>query len=339
MSSISVTNLTAEHLPQAAALAAEAYEGERLHVPVLPERPTYDQEIAAALTRWLGRAPGVAAMHGDRLVGYLIGIPVPKMRGRHRGIYVAEWANGAAGTNRDLVYRYMHEALSEKWVANGCMTHAVSVYSHDQEALDAWFWSSFGLLVVDAVRDLSPLKAQVPPGIEIRKATVDDLDEVVRIRVAQQRYMARPPIFMPLLEFEAAKDRREFLENPANALFLATRGGRAVAYIQWEPEGHGTARAVHDPGTVAITGAYTEDEYRRGGIGAALLGTLVDQAKQAGYRRVSVDFESFNIYGSRFWLKHFTPVCYSVIRYLDDRILWAGKDRPTSTASSPGTFP
>jgi hypothetical protein len=33
-----------------------------------------------------------------------------------------------------------------------------------------------------------------------------------------------------------------------------------------------------------------------------------------------VDFEPQNIPAAHFWLKHFQPVCYSLIRHVDERI-------------------
>ena len=33
----------------------------------------------------------------------------------------------------------------------------------------------------------------------------------------------------------------------------------------------------------------------------------------------SVDFESANLPGSKFWLRHFEPVAYSIIRHIDPR--------------------
>jgi hypothetical protein len=31
-----------------------------------------------------------------------------------------------------------------------------------------------------------------------------------------------------------------------------------------------------------------------------------------------VDFEAANVAASRFWLRHFSPVCYSLIRHVAD---------------------
>lgn len=41
----------------------------------------------------------------------------------------------------------------------------------------------------------------------------------------------------------------------------------------------------------------------------------------------SVNFESYNVSGSNFWMRYFTPVCFSLIRRIDERIGWANKYR------------
>jgi hypothetical protein len=33
-----------------------------------------------------------------------------------------------------------------------------------------------------------------------------------------------------------------------------------------------------------------------------------------------VSFEPMNLLGTRFWLKYFKPVCFSVVRHIDDRL-------------------
>jgi GNAT superfamily N-acetyltransferase len=74
---------------------------------------------------------------------------------------------------------------------------------------------------------------------------------------------------------------------------------------------------------VAITGAYTREGVRGTGIGTALLWHGFEWARSSGYRHCSVDFESANLSGSRFWLRHFEPVCHSLMRRVDGRLAWA----------------
>jgi len=54
-------------------------------------------------------------------------------------------------------YRLMYARLSERWVANGCFKHAVSLPAGDAQVAEAWHSLGFGLNVFDAVRDRSPV--------------------------------------------------------------------------------------------------------------------------------------------------------------------------------------
>jgi hypothetical protein len=40
-----------------------------------------------------------------------------------------------------------------------------------------------------------------------------------------------------------------------------------------------------------------------------------------------VDFESANLPGSAFWLRHFEPVAHSLMRRVDSRLAWAHAER------------
>ena len=63
------------------------------------------------------------------------------------------------------------------------------------------------------------------------------------------------------------------------------------------------------------------------GIGTALLRHGFEWARSSGYTHCSVDFESANLPGSRFWLRHFEPVCHSLMRRVDPRLAWANARR------------
>jgi hypothetical protein len=56
-------------------------------------------------------------------------------------------------------------------------------------------------------------------------------------------------------------------------------------------------------------------------LASNILGNVLNWGLKNNMKRCSVDFESANIEGRKFWLKHFNPVCYSAIRKLDDRFV------------------
>jgi GNAT superfamily N-acetyltransferase len=78
------------------------------------------------------------------------------------------------------------------------------------------------------------------------------------------------------------------------------------------------AGVIRDPGTASITGAFTLSERRGQGVATALLDAALAWARDRGYVRCAVDFESMNVEARRFWLRWFTPVVLTMARRLDD---------------------
>lgn len=338
MSPLRIVPLTEELLGEAALLAAGRFRAERMHVPHLVAKYEDFGQLLPRIHRAHNRAPSAAALDGDRLVGFMTTVLVEELRGPYRGAYVGEWGHAVAGDmpgeRRQYIYRRMYELLGEKWVKNGCFAHAVTLYAHDQDAINAWFWSHFGMCCVDAMRGLDPVRASVHDDDDfyIHQATADDMDAIVYLKELHARYMAESPLFMPVVELKGLRKRyEEWLSEESHIMYLAFRGDKPIAYMQWEPSYDGASYIITDPKTASITGAFTLEEHRGGGVGSALLDEVLRAARAGGFERCSVDFESHNIYGSRFWLRYFQPICYSVFRQVDERIAWAPHDRRPDT--------
>jgi hypothetical protein len=110
------------------------------------------------------------------------------------------------GENRVKTYRAMYKSVSEKWVQNGCLTHAITIMSHDNEAIDLWFRNGFGMHVVNAARTLDSLPGNINGGIEIRKCKVDDIEPVIHLLIGLKKHMASSPIYLPLINVKSSKD-------------------------------------------------------------------------------------------------------------------------------------
>jgi len=93
------------------------------------------------------------------------------------------------------------------------------------------------------------------------------------------------------------------------------------------PSQEDASYVILDEKTASITMAFTKEHLRGRGIGATLLKHSLDWAKSEGYERCAVDFEPENVLGRSFWLRHFEPVSFALIRQVDGRIAWAHKDR------------
>ncbi len=308
-------------LPDAAVLAARAWQRERAVMPLLPglEDVNFDRELAGILADGL---PMVAAWQGDRLVGYLGGWPVDALFSSHKGVYTPHWAHAAEGEDREAVVFALYTTAAGAWVARGHLSHAVTVLAHDEEALRLWGWLGFGPRCVDAMRPLTPPTGLPATGVEARRATPADIALVLPLHRAHGEYYPNAPLFMPLVEMEDAAGLAGWMEKPGNALWLALRGSEALCYMMTTD--HGMCHAANDAGTVNICGAFTSPQARGAGAATTLLAAIVQWAQGAGFQRLGVDYESFNPAGGRFWRRHFTAYTSGMHRMVDDRIVGMG---------------
>jgi len=310
-----------EHLEDAARLFAERIKTERELSPLLPVRFEDYNTILPRLKNLSQKSPGVAAICKKKLVGFLLGLLLPSWRGR-RSVYVPEWAHAETGETREKVFNEMYSCLASRWIADGCFTHLVGVLAHDMETIDVLFWLGFGLAAVDAMRDLGDVAGPFAD-VEIRRAGIEDIDIVMSLSHGQTRFMSTSPAFMAQT-VESGKDyHQNLIQNPSVASWLAFYNGEAVSRLQIGPSHEDAAYIISDEKTASITAAFTKEQVREQGIGASLLKHSLDWAKSAGYERCAVDFEPENVLGRSFWLKHFQPVCFALIRQIDPRIAWA----------------
>lgn len=311
-----------KHIEDAGNLVLSAYKTERDAVPVLPLQDGFPEKIRNELAG-LARTglPGFAALEGGKLVGFLAGYPLEKFFSRSPGVYIPLTGHGAAGLDRRLIYQRLYEAASGVWVGEGRLMHSLSMPAHDAEAVDAWYWLGFGLRCVDAIRPLSAVATKHDIKLDIRKASPEDAETLFPLHTEHCRYYRNAPLFMPHVDVEAGLDEfRQWLMGEGNHLWAACDGGRPVSYMRI-CQGSGNCFATRDPSSHHVCAAYTAADVRCGGVGAALLSAIVTWLRERGSDRLSVDYESFNICGSRFWGKHFTPFLLSPVRYIDDRIV------------------
>ncbi len=335
-----IEDLRPAHLNDAAELVASAYRRERECEPSLPARFEDAAEFLPWLENLCGKAAGVAAVEGGKLVGFLLGMDIPSLKGTERGTHCPEWAHAAGGDDRAGTYHLMYRHLAARWVGSGCFTHVLTLFAHDREAVEAWFETSFGLLVIDACRPLGPVAGvgRDPRGagrvagadclatglkVEVRQAGPEGIPLVLPLGHGLQRHLASAPTFLPRLAVEDEAHWGEWLARPDHHLWLALLDGQAVAYIRGERSTEEACYVIRDPATFSLTGAYTAESLRGRGVASRLLGVAVEWARANGYARCTVDFESANTVGREFWLRHFEPIAYSLIRRVDERIAWA----------------
>ena len=312
-----IARLTSEHVPEAAALVSARYRRLCLDIPELPPRYGEVDVVQPMLLNLVGAAPGFVATKGGRLVGVLAGVTIPSFKGR-RTVYCPEWAHASEQGARGIDER-LYAAAARAWADDGCSCHLISQLAGDPTALDTWFFQGFGCLSIDALRDLG-LPSVRQAAANVRRATPTDLAALLTLSRGLSDHLASSPVFLASHP-EPEEVLGSQLTDERFAVWLVEEEGRPVAFMRIGPASHNACGIIVDEGTASITGAYAEPRARRKGIAATLLRACVAWAKEQGYVRCAVDCESANVEGRRFWLRHFAPICYGLMRCMDEAAL------------------
>jgi GNAT superfamily N-acetyltransferase len=310
-------DLNDNHVEAAARLALAEYFEERAAVPVLPGGEYFDL-ICNSISGMTGAGLGVAAIEDGQLAGFLTCYP-PRENffGTAMGTFSPIHGHGAVKTERKRLYSKLYQNVAAKWVKQGILSHAIALYPHDRETVESFFWNGFGLRCVDAVRDLTAIPCETFPNSIFGELSSGEIAQLVPLKNLLIEHSRSTPMFMPL----SRQDIRQVKEENArrdSRYFAAWDRDRVIAFLEIMASGENFA--AEDPGMANICGAFILPEYRGTGIFTRLLSRVIETLRDEGYLRCGVDFESFNLSGSGFWLKHFTPYTYSVVRRIDERI-------------------
>lgn len=316
---LQVTSLREEHLENAATLVSNRYKRLCEHEPHLPSRYSEITHLLPLLRNILSTSGvGVAAFRGDRLVGFLTGWLMPSFRGK-RSTYSPEWANGAELDDSQRIYEEMYSHLANDWVADKYVAHYISLFPNDVNAFKAWHWMGFGMITADALRGLDSIEGN-SVDVSIRRAELQDLEHVMRLHEALWEYMKGTPVFL-VTEKRDRSFYEKWLQDPDKVVWLADWDEEPVAFIRLGPADDDVCTIIYDKKTTSIYAAFTMEKVRGEGIASALLDHALKSARTSGYKRCAVSFEPMNLIATRFWLKYFNPVCLSVVRHIDDRLI------------------
>lgn len=312
---IQVLSLTAENIPEAAALFIQNYQQQRRDTPSLPHKMQEQPRIEQMLKSMTNHSRALAAVEDGHVVGYLGWFMIEHFRGAERkGAYIPEWGHVVRSREKMAIYQALYRIAGECWAEADCQVHAISVLAHDHAAERAWYWNGFGLTVVDAIRPIRPLQQAFDFQLSIRKATPADVAKLAEIDAEHWQHYSRSPIFMsPHIGNDAAGNAL-FLERPKNSAWLAEDQGKVVGFMRFEGYDFDSVASLEGDDGVIITGAYIRPTYRRHGAAAALLDAALRDYQSHGINYCAVTFESFNPEAAAFWPRYFEPVCFSLLR-------------------------
>lgn len=307
-----------EHIEEASLLAMANYNEERTKVTCLPEVSRIPDLLSFA-----DNGLGVAAFENRKMTGFLCCCS-PFEHAFHTeavGTFSPVHAHGAVKENRAFLYRRMYQKAAEKWVEHKIVSHAVSLYAHDREGLEAFFTCGFGLRCVDAIRPMEPLSFTAPlpltlsGGIRYEKLGKEHQYKIRYLRRMLIEHMGKSPCFM----YQSPEEIDQCLiraESGDSRIFAALAGGSAIACLELSASAE---TFVSETGGIRnICGAYCLPQHRGKGVYQGLLNHVIETLKAEGWTRLGVDYESINPTAAHFWPKYFEPYTSGVVRRIDE---------------------
>ena len=300
MPKLDIQSFADEHLDAAAALLAERHRAHRKAEPLLPNVTDFRAQVEDEWRQ--DGAFGWIALAEDEPAGYLIGSPRGEVWGEGN-----VWVGLAGHAVREPeVVRDLYPGGCRDLGRRGLRRHYALVPAHDPVLVDAWFRLSFGAQHALAIREVPADAITATPGIDVREATVDDLEAVLPLESLLFDHQRESPVFgggeLPDPD-QVRADMKEELEDPNSACLLAHLDGRAVgcatvADVSLSSMHEGLAR----PERASILGyAGTLPEVRGSGAGVALTNAVFAWAREHDYETIVVDWRETNLLSSRFW--------------------------------------
>jgi len=314
-----ISPLTIDHLSEIIQLTLTKLHQSNLVSPELVDYDFIKKSLANKLTKILSDHSGFGAFHNGLLKTYLLGFSdIPTLKGKERGSYIPPWGHYISNNDFHTFFK-LYSQLAKDWLKTDNFTHIITYLPSNTLLQENLYILGFGLLVIDAFRSLAPIPS---PPLELkfllRSMTSDDFQIFNQIEQDFCSYMQSSPTFLytspsncksPLSEF-IADDRCTFVVEYQGTLVAAIRGVLGTSNFD----------LLSQPRSIGINYAYTDPKFRGFGLGTHLVNEVLKygQDNQASY--CTVDFESANLLANRFWLKYFTPIGYSSIRKIDNRL-------------------
>ena len=320
---ISVKPFEERHLLEASQMFATKYRALQQENGLLPASFRDEAVIEGMLARMIREHPGAVAIERKRVVGYLTGYSrIPALKGGASGVYVPVWGH-CVEKPKDIeaVYAALYSQMSEEWVASQCYTQLLTYFIPDGDLEALLFGLGFGLLLIDGIRAISPLEVKRENDIEIREAGESELTGLVKMEHQLVRYLRRAPIFLnDSVDEDSLEEIRAYFLGEGTKTFVAKQNEEVISCIRGELNKGPGCDLFDVEGSLGINFAYTNAAIREKGLATRLLNELMLWGSEQGMTRCVVDFEAANLVAKRFWLRHFRPICHSVIRRIDERI-------------------
>lgn len=310
-----ISDFTHIHAEEAVALSIASYEEARDKIPVLPKTAVFPD-----LTSFADNGLGVAAFENGMMIGFLCCYkPFDNAFGstRVKGVFSPMGGNAAIAGNRAKIYAAMYQAAGDKWVRVGAVSHAVSLYAYDREALEQFFRYGFGLRCIDAIRPMELIDCAQCGEYEFSELPQTEYMSVYPLHTMLNLHQRTSPYFMNRGPDTPESFKNSYIKRKSR-FFAAKYNGELCAYLKILSTGE-TFITNHEKYR-HIGGAFCLPEHRGRGVYQNLLNFSIAVLKNEAFAFLGVDFESINPTGYGFWTKYFTAYTYGLARRIDEKI-------------------
>lgn len=317
---IKIIQFQEKHIEDTAKLFITKYLAQRKKHRELPEKYADIDVIMSMHKKMVSNNPAVVALSNQRVVGYMSGYQnIQAYKGSSSGVYIPEWAHSSIeDEQKEKIYQKLYRHLAQSWIADRCYTHCLTYFADDLLLPKFLYSFGFGMLVIEGLRPIKELKVDQLSDITLREICIEDLPELKNLSKKLNIHLNSSPIFLNSLQ---SKDdlTAKFFAKGIKA-FVAENDGQIISCIRAMIDQGPGCTIVQDVGTLGVNFGYTDPNFRGTGVATHLLNELLKWGLANEMKCCVVDFESQNIEGANFWLRYFKPICYSVIRKVDDRI-------------------
>ncbi|MFX1250686.1 MAG: GNAT family N-acetyltransferase [Promethearchaeota archaeon] len=307
-----------EYVEEAAKIFTMNYKFLREEYKELSPNFENKEIVKPMLREIIKKNPSAVALSKNKLVGYLTGYSkIPELKGSTPGVYIPEWAHSSVKSEKERIYSSLYKFLAKKWVYDGCYTHILTFFANDMILKELFFRLCFGLLVIDGIRPIKRLNVKKPSDITIREVTKRDQPTLQRIEEKLIGHLNDSPIFLN----RAVKENtiEDFLDDDVKTL-VVEKNEEIRSCMRGTLNKSDGCEILQNQGTLGINFAYTDPNSRGSGLATNLLSELIKWGSLKDMHRCTVDYEAQNLEGTDFWMKYFNPICYSILRKIDDRI-------------------
>jgi GNAT superfamily N-acetyltransferase len=208
---------------------------------------------------------------------------------------------GTVGDPDDVAAIYA--VAGETWMSQGLTTHGVVVPQLDRALSDRLVDLSFGRQTAYGVRSLNDGGGSRPEadGLQVERAGLERLDEVVRLGDLLARHHEGSPVFdRHSNEFYSGLPEayRNAVERQDARVVLAHVDGEAVGLLLWRPW---PPVPLYDERSAEMLLLAVHPQARGRRVGRTLVTTAMRDMAGFGHSCVIADWRTTNLEASRFW--------------------------------------